>query len=334
MKLELDDLNYFEWTEEFVVFAKTQGIHNQLLFPSFDRYFRTLPKSELEKEYDSEIVDANGDEEKIKGVKESWKRERRRFISDKDDLIKKWKEDDVTTKGYIEKYINKSLKLEIRDLETAYEMWERLKELGKKNRGAQEYYLFSYFLNLSFSEKMLLSEFVNQHQEIYLKLIGTRCEQTQFCVCMKLLSKLPLEHKELVKSMTQEKDLNLSILKEKFMVEDNRKKTEMLKEEEMLKGEEANNTSAKKKCVRCKVREISPNAPSTATLCYVCFSDDKERRKNNQKKQQKEEKANNTTQRERKEKEKQRDKPISKKSRKNNKRESSEDSDAYSCLVE
>ncbi len=332
MKLDLDDLNYLEWSEEFVVFAKTQGIQNQLIFSSFDRYFLSLPKSELEKEYDSEIVDANRDEEKIKAVKESWKRERRRFISDKDILIKKWKEDDETTKGYIEKYINKSLKLEIRELETAYEMWERLKVLGKKNQGVQEFYLFSIFLNLSFSEKMLLSEFLNQHQEIYLKLLGTKCEQTQFCVCMKLLNCLPSEHKSLVKSIIQEKEINLSILKEKFMIEDNRKKTEMLKEEEMLKGEEANNTSAKKKCSRCKVNELSPNAPPKATLCFKCFSDDN-KRKYNQKKQQKEE-ANNTTQREkeRKEKEKQRDKSISKKSR--NKRESSDDSDAYSCLVE
>ena len=332
MKLELNDLNYFDWADEFLVFAKTQGLQKHIVHATFERYFTSLPKSELEKEYDREVVDAGEDQAKILKVKESWTRERRKFISDKDVQIKKWNEDEETTKGYIEKYIDKSLKREIKELETAYEMWERLKELGKKNQGVQEFYIFSTFLNLKYDDKMLLGDFVNQHQELVQKLVGTKCELSQYCASMKLLNSLPDEYKALVQSIIQEKDISLSILKEKLMREDNRMKTDKLKKEESIfKGEEAHNTATRKICSRCKEKEISSRAPVKAILCSTCYGKDKDKEREKlkqQQKQQKKEEAHNTTQREQ---ERNQDKSIKKKL---NKKKYDYDSDVDSCLVE
>ncbi len=132
MKLILNDLNYQEWSIDFLVYLRTLGLQKQVKFDSFDAYFATIPISGLEQEYLNEIANARGenqnaiDLEKEK-IKKDWTRERRKFIAEKDALLKKWREEDDETKGHIEKYIDKSFMKEIKDLESAYEMWEKLK---------------------------------------------------------------------------------------------------------------------------------------------------------------------------------------------------------------
>ena len=65
------------------------------MYSTFELYFASLPKPKLEKA-----------DEKRAEVNKSWKREKRKFLSD--ELMKKWKEGEETAKGYIEKYIEKS----------------------------------------------------------------------------------------------------------------------------------------------------------------------------------------------------------------------------------
>ena len=120
MKLVLNDLNYLDWQEEATSFLKIQSLQKHIVYSTFELYFASLPKPKLEKA-----------DEKRAEVNKSWKREKRKFLSD--ELMKKWKEGEETAKGYIEKYIEKSFKREIKELKTAYAMWERLKELGEEN---------------------------------------------------------------------------------------------------------------------------------------------------------------------------------------------------------
>ena len=120
MKLVLNDLNYLDWQEEATSFLKIQSLQKHIVYSTFELYFASLPKPKLEKA-----------DEKRAEVNKSWKREKRKFLSD--ELMKKWKEGEETAKGYIEKYIEKSFKREIKELKTAYPMWERLKELGEEN---------------------------------------------------------------------------------------------------------------------------------------------------------------------------------------------------------
>ena len=192
MKLILNDLNYQEWSIDFLVYLRTLGLQKQVKFDSFDAYFATIPISGLEQEYLNEIANARGenqnaiDLEKEK-IKKDWTRERRKFIAEKDALLKKWREEDDETKGHIEKYIDKSFMKEIKDLESAYETWEKLKGMGVKNKGTQAYYTFSSFLDLKYNKQILLGDYVNQHQELIDKLEGTKCELSQYCAAMRLL---------------------------------------------------------------------------------------------------------------------------------------------------
>ena len=331
MKNLLNDINWTEFSYEFVVYLKTLGLHKQINFESFDDYLLTVPKSSLETEYLNELNNARGadqnaiDAEKEK-IKKDWKKERRKFLSEQDALMKKWREDDETARAYIEKYVDKSYIKDLLDKESAYEMWKMLEKKGRKHQGTQSFFTYQSFLNLKYNHKIALGDYVNQHQELVDKLETTKCAVSPYCAAMKLLISLPDEYNQLVQSLIQEEELSLSFIKESLMREDNRMKTVKLikKEDEIfIKEEEANQTKAEKMCKKCKKRKLSPNAPPYAVICAACYRAER----------MKKAEANYTSNKE-KEKEKKTHKSKSNKEKAKKDEKSESDSDEKSCLVE
>ncbi len=329
MKNLLNDINWTEFSYEFVVYLKTLGLHKQIIFESFDDYLLTVPKSSLEREYLNELNNARGadqnaiDAEKEK-IKKDWKKERRKFLSEQDALMKKWREDDETARAYIEKYVDKSYIKDLLDKESAYEMWKMLEKKGRKHQGTQSFFTYQSFLNLKYNHKIALGDYVNQHQELVDKLETTKCAVSPYCAAMKLLISLPDEYNQLVQSLIQEEELSLSFIKESLMREDNRMKTVKLikkEDETFIKEEEANQTKAEKMCKKCKKRKLSPNAPPNAVICAACYRAER----------MKKAEANYTSN---KEKEKKTHKSKSNKEKAKKDETSESDSDAKSCLVE
>ena len=104
MKQTLNDLNYQDWSYECEVNLKSLGLQKHIKFASFDAYYATVPKSEIEKEYLLELEGARGvnqneiDQEKER-IKKEWKKERLKFLSVKDSTSKRWREEDEKPKG-------------------------------------------------------------------------------------------------------------------------------------------------------------------------------------------------------------------------------------------
>ena len=283
MKTDLDDLNHQEWRTEFEIFLRTKNLSKQVKYASFEDWFATIPKSKLELAYIEELnsaVGANEDETKEakRKVKLEWKKEVRQFLKEEDNLMKEWRKDDEAAKGYIEQSIQKNFYNDIKDKESAYEMWEILEEKGRKHKVIHSFSNYQKFTLLKFKDDCSLAEFVNQHQELVDKLALTKCAVSPYQAAMKVLISLPNDYSNLVQSLIQEEDLSLSYIKERLMKEDVRENTvKMMKEEEMIiiKKEEANNAyKAEKKgpkCTTCEKGYVSPKAPKGSNTCYNCF---------------------------------------------------------------
>nr|MBA3551101.1 hypothetical protein [Patescibacteria group bacterium] len=349
--IELNDLNYQEWEYEFVIGLETLSLQKHIKYENFNLYFLSLEKSELEKEYDRERA-SQPDEGERKRVDREWTKERRKFLSDKDVVKKKWNEGEEQTMGQIKKSISKSLAKEVKDCDTAYEMWEKLRGVGALNESTQAFNIFQTFLSLQYTSKSgSLSEYVNQHQELYDKLLSTKCALSEYCAAMKLLISLPPEYKHIVQILIQEKDLKLSSVKVVLMREESREKTEKIlgkretrvneeREEEVFaakinkpKGNNYNNNNNnnnnnnKRICSRPECKNIIHfKAPQKAVLCNECFFDEKN--KNNKGKKAE---VYNTS---KKEKEKEKSEKSRRKKKVVNSSSSSDSSEVSSCLAE
>lgn len=126
-QIVLNDLNYVEWVLEKEIELETLGLRKHVKYGNFDAYFITLEKSRLEKEYIRERQEAIGandgeTEDLKKEVDKSWQRERRKFMSEEDEMRKKWFEGEEKTIGQIKKSVEKSFLNEIKDIDTAFEM--------------------------------------------------------------------------------------------------------------------------------------------------------------------------------------------------------------------
>jgi hypothetical protein len=179
MKTILNDLNHQEWNTELEIFLRTKGIIKQIKYETFDDYFATIPKSKLELAYLEELRNANGatqediEKERMK-INAEWKKEKKGFLKDEDNLMREWRRDDETAKGYIEQSIQKNFYNDIKDKESAYEMVEKLGEKGRKHKAINAFSNYQKFTYLKFKNDCTLAEFVNQHQALVDELELTR----------------------------------------------------------------------------------------------------------------------------------------------------------------
>ena len=324
MKSILTDLNAEIWKQDLETYLKTQALYVHILFDNSAEWRLERGESKLMKAYREEREAVLNEEDKLKEVEKEWRSKKREWLEKEDEEDQKWSREEDKTKGVIQASIDSSMLARVRECKTAKEMYTKLITHNNNNKNIHAYYNYVAYENINYKEGVSIGEYAKEFTLALERLKGTKCEQSEYCASMKLLSTLPREYAVSVQTLIQLDELPLEIVRDVLVRAEASMKG--IKKEKKVQEEEVHNTSEKverKKCANNKScgGRVSVRAPKEAILCYKCYGEEIEKKKKKER-----------------EKEKYSKKSVKEKAEANNakkkKKKSSESSDAESCFVE
>ena len=245
---------------------QSRGLWKNCEYEDFERYLVEMKKKKADTE--KRLQRTINDRRRDNGQKEI------KFDENKDDEVivttkemMDWMNDDEKCVAMIGLSLSDRFITTIKQLTTAYEIWNKIKELASTNNSAMKLTLKCQFYEAKMTEKETLVNYVDRIEQIVEKLdeIGSKTEEKE--VCYKILSSIPEKYKPIVLTcfMIPENDLTISKLRQSFALESSNKQQPKQREALVFEKKQnnnfkGNNQQKQRICYKCGLKNhISPD---------------------------------------------------------------------------
>ncbi len=220
MKSILTDLNAETWIQDLEIYLKTQALFSHILYDNANDMRLERGESKLERAYreEKEAVPEGGEKvNQLILIEKDWKGKKREWLEKEDEEDQKWSRDEEKTKGVIQASIDSSMLAKVKECKTAKEMYTKLITHNNNNKNIHAYYNYVDYENIKYREGVSIGEYAKEFTLALERLKGTKCEQSEYCASMKLLSTLPKDYGVSVQTLIQLDNLQLDIVRDVFM---------------------------------------------------------------------------------------------------------------------
>ena len=194
---KLRDDNYYKWSYEMRMNLQSRGLWKNCEYDSFESYVIEMKKKKQEVEI---RMQQTINEKRIQNNQQAIK-----FDESKEDQVMmttkemmEWMNDDEKCVAIIGLCLSDRFIITIKQLSSAYQIWNKIKELSSTNNSAMKFSLKVQFYEAKMTEKESLVNYVDRIEQITEKLeeMGSNTEEKE--ICYKILSSIPEKYKPIV----------------------------------------------------------------------------------------------------------------------------------------
>jgi hypothetical protein len=167
--VKLNDDNYFKWSYEMRMILQGRGLWKNCEHEDLERYIVETKKKKYELERKMTVkINERRRESGQKEIKFDENRDDEVMITTKE--MMDWMNDDEKCVAMIGLSLSDRFIITIKQLTTAYEIWNRIKELASTNNSAMKLSLKIQFFDAKMTEKESLVNYVDRVEQIVEKL--------------------------------------------------------------------------------------------------------------------------------------------------------------------
>jgi hypothetical protein len=231
----LNAVNYFTWQKKLETVLAQKGFIHHIKYQDFAAYNKaTKVTTKQEQRYKKQ-------QEKILGTKFKTQAEQDEVLEKLDDKfhsdLSKWSENEANEEtkwnneeqrifGILRATIEDGYWTSVKNLKTAFEMWNQLKLETQQNEAGNKVALLAEFFHLKIEQTELLTQFIARAQSITDRIADLGINfLTPSLICYRILIEMPQQYDAITQPCFQipESKLSLAVIKSKFAIEDSRK---------------------------------------------------------------------------------------------------------------